>query len=369
MIKEFHIVGYRGFPEYHLEGLSRVNVFVGKNNAGKSSLLEALHLHSMRLDAQALQAVALRRGEILLDVESRSPDQFQFDLSHFFNGHRIRNGSMIELRSDKQSLNLKVGAYQGLPQTDFDEDGLFNDHPRRDLLSLTASSGAGDEAHALYEAVVAASGAMMSPRRPYLRGSMSLAGNPFISPDSLDSSSLVSMWNKVLVRNDESKIVEALKILEPSVSSIVFLLPEFVNSRYIQRASLAGIVVGMANGGKRYPLGSMGDGMKRLLAIALALSCSSGGSLFVDEIDSGLHYSVMRDLWRLVINAAIANNVQVFVSTHSLDCLRGLSVLSCEDFKDKSAVSLYSINAKDTEATCYSTKEIDTIITHELEVR
>ena len=77
----------------------------------------------------------------------------------------------------------------------------------------------------------------------------------------------------------------------------------------------------------------------------------------------------MGDLWRLVINTAISNNVQVFVSTHSLDCLRGLSVLSSESFKDKSAVSLYTVNAGDTEAVHYSTREIDTIIKHELEVR
>lgn len=367
MINEFHINGYRGFSEYHISDLSRVNIFVGKNNAGKSSLLEAFHLYSTKLDSQVLQSIASRRGEVLLDVESRMQEQLQLDLSHFFIGHRIKKDAVIELSSEKQSLKLSVGAYQAQLQIGMFDTDLFADHPKHDFFSLAASVKLGAHEQQLYDAVVSSAGAMLSPRRAYPRNAS--LKNCFISPDSLDSSTLVSMWNQMLVRNGESKIVEALRILEPNVASIVFLLPELISTRYIQRTSLTGIVVGLSNGAKRYPLGSMGDGMKRLLAIALALSCSSGGSLFIDEIDSGLHYSVMGDLWRLVINTAISNNVQVFVSTHSLDCLRGLSVLSSESFKDKSAVSLYTVNAGDTEAVHYSTREIDTIIKHELEVR
>lgn len=369
MINEFHITGYRGFPEYHISGLGRVNVFVGKNNAGKSSLLEAFHLYATMLDAQVLQSIAYRRGEVLLDVESRMQDQLQLDLSHFFIGHRIKRDQEIKLESEKQSFKLRVGAYQSQSQVGMLETDLFSDQPKHDAFSLHAYVGTGNLAKQLYEAGVSASGAMMSLRRSFPRSTAASFKSYFISPDSLDSTTLVSMWNQMLVRNGESKIVEALQILEPKVASVVFLLPELISARYIQRSSLTGIVVGLDNGSKRYPLGSMGDGMKRLLAIALALSCSSGGSLFIDEIDSGLHYSVMGDLWRLVINTAIVNNVQVFVSTHSLDCLRGLSILSTENFKDKSSVSLYTVNVGDPTAVHYSTREIDTIIKHELEVR
>ena len=92
--------------------------------------------------------------------------------------------------------------------------------------------------------------------------------------------------------------------------------------------------------------------------------------MFIDEIDAGFHYSVMRDLWRLILRTAVANNVQVFASTHSLDCLRGLSVLWDDGIgKGEDVFSLYSINSSDREAVRYSVEEIPRIIKNEIEVR
>ena len=69
--------------------------------------------------------------------------------------------------------------------------------------------------------------------------------------------------------------------------------------------------------------------MQRLLTLAILLTTVKGGILLVDEIDTGLHYSVLADMWKLVIATAIKNDIQVFATTHSLDCLRGLNE-ACE---------------------------------------
>ena len=63
------------------------------------------------------------------------------------------------------------------------------------------------------------------------------------------------------------------------------------------------------------------------MTLALSLSRVGGGTLFIDEIDTGLHYSVMADMWKLVVKKALASNVQVFATTHSWDCIEGLSTL------------------------------------------
>jgi hypothetical protein len=73
----------------------------------------------------------------------------------------------------------------------------------------------------------------------------------------------------------------------------------------------------------------MGDGMRRLLALSISLIHAKGGCLLVDEIDTGLHYSVMADMWKLVVETARSNDIQVFSTTHSWDCEKGLAVL-CE---------------------------------------
>ena len=59
-----------------------------------------------------------------------------------------------------------------------------------------------------------------------------------------------------------------------------------------------GVFIKLSKTGNRIPIGSMGDGMWRMLGLALALANAKGGVLLVDEIDTGLHYSVMADMWR-----------------------------------------------------------------------
>ena len=65
-------------------------------------------------------------------------------------------------------------------------------------------------------------------------------------------------------------------------------------------------------------------GLRRLLAWRLAFVGIDRGFLLIDEIDAGLHWTVMEDVWRLLIQVARKSGVQVFATTHSYDCIRGL---------------------------------------------
>ena len=70
---------------------------------------------------------------------------------------------------------------------------------------------------------------------------------------------------------------------------------------------------------------SFGQGAVRLFQIALGLAYSKNGFLLIDEAENGLHYTVQRDFWRMVLQTAQANNVQVLATTHSADCIRGFA--------------------------------------------
>jgi predicted ATP-dependent endonuclease of OLD family len=63
--------------------------------------------------------------------------------------------------------------------------------------------------------------------------------------------------------------------------------------------------------------------MTRLFGLVLALVNARDGILLVDEVDSGLHYTVYPALWRLIFQVAADLNVQVFATTHSWDCIEG----------------------------------------------
>ena len=65
----------------------------------------------------------------------------------------------------------------------------------------------------------------------------------------------------------------------------------------------------------------MGHGFYRAGKLATAVTSAAGGIALIDEFDDGLHYSVLEDVWRAVIDMAIRHSVQVFATTHSWECL------------------------------------------------
>ena len=108
-----------------------------------------------------------------------------------------------------------------------------------------------------------------------------------------------------------------MKLLMPDIDSIHFL-----TSGLTPRG---GFVVGMRGGGSRYPLGTFGDGIRRLLLLRLALANNHDSCVLVDEVDTGLHWTVMAGMWRLVVEVARKSHLQLFATTHSHDCVFGLA--------------------------------------------
>ncbi len=135
------------------------------------------------------------------------------------------------------------------------------------------------------------------------------------------------MWDEITLTGQEVDISAAMRLLQEDVESVHILTGMFAGGYFPSRG---GIVVGLTGQG-RLPLGSMGDGMRRMMALSTSLAFTKDGCLFVDEIDTGLHYSVMANMWKLVIEKAIASNIQVFATTHSWDCIAGLSELLSDD--------------------------------------
>lgn len=172
------------------------------------------------------------------------------------------------------------------------------------------------------------------------------------------------MWDQMLAEKREQEVAQAMQILEPALEDIVFQTGE----RTARFSAPGNVLVGFKGGSRRVPLGSLGDGMRRLLALSLALIRCERGILLIDEIDTGLHYSVMGDLWRLVIEAA-RNDIQVFATTHSLDCLRGLAWLCDARPELAREVSVQKIDPSLDESVALDAEQIHLACEQEIEVR
>ncbi len=119
----------------------------------------------------------------------------------------------------------------------------------------------------------------------------------------------------------------------------------------------------------RIPIGSMGDGIWHILGLALNIVQSMDGILLVDEIDTGLHHTVMESVWKFICDATKRYNVQVFATTHSRDCYQSLAAICRDSVSDKSEVTIQRIERGRDCAVSYTEQEIIAAAKRDIEVR
>ncbi|MEC4880602.1 MAG: AAA family ATPase [Scytonema sp. PMC 1070.18] len=172
---------------------------------------------------------------------------------------------------------------------------------------------------------------------------------------------MAELWNSILLTPLENKVIEALQILEPSVERIGFTS---------HPTSHDGILLKVSEYPSPIPLVSMGDGMRRILAIALAAVTVENGFLLVDEIDTGLYYETQTDMWSFVFSVAKQLNVQVFATTHSWDCIAAFAE-ACAQSEDNSSGKLFRLSRRDKSIRVveYTPDELSIAVRQSIEVR
>lgn len=367
MLTSLRVTGFRNFSSLSLEGLTRVNLLVGQNNAGKTSVLEALEI---LLLARSLPLVVwrspTRRGESVppLQPDAESYPAPDLDLRHLFHGREISPGTMFELRGESSlgplavTCTVVVESQQAtrLRQLDLpmaeQEDG-------RPALEIELDTGPGTQPTRLplersleERRIRRYFSAEDKPKPPALQ---------FISTADPRTESLRMLWDAIVLTPEEGKVIEALQIIQPDIERLASLSSG--------RRDVGAIFVKLEKSDRRVPLGSMGEGIKRLFVVAMSLVTSAGGYLLVDEIDTGLHYSVMVKMWKLVVEAARRLDVQVFATTHSLDCLYALAELYEQEPGIREDISLHRIERGPGVSMRYSADEILAAARRQLEVR
>jgi len=175
------------------------------------------------------------------------------------------------------------------------------------------------------------------------------------------------MWNEIVLTESEDRVLAALRFIDKNierVAAVVARQPYF----YFGPASRGGFKVKLRNAAQPIPIGSLGDGIWRMLAMAIALIKAKGGILLVDEIDTGLHYTVLADMWRLIFATAREFDIQVFATTHSFDCVHSLASI-CESDGTHSHVTIQRIELKDSVAVPYTERQIMLAAERQIEVR
>ena len=187
----------------------------------------------------------------------------------------------------------------------------------------------------------------------------------FVTAESLTVDELIGLWDRVSLTPAEGLVLRALQFIDRDVERIA---AQAATPPYYTFPSRGGFIVKRKNFDQPIPIGTMGDGMWRMLAMAIAITQCRGGVLLVDEIDTGLHYSVMAEMWRLIFRAAKEFDVQLFATTHSYDCVYSLAQISGEA-DSRNPVTVQRIESGRGKATPYTDSEIRVAADREIEVR
>lgn len=130
------------------------------------------------------------------------------------------------------------------------------------------------------------------------------------------------------------------------------------------------MVYGDIGEGHLIPVALMGEGMVRMLSNANAMANSKGGIVLIDEIENGLHYSVLPALWKMIFKTAHMLDIQVFAATHSDECLRAASqVANLQSSPQDLRLFRLDLRNGKTFITNYCADELATAIASDQEVR
>ena len=292
-LESLHIKNYKLFKDLEIPKLGRVNLITGKNNTGKTILLEALRIWASEGDASVIDNIIWKRGDWEKGANLKSYS------SLFFN-HKISriygpaNSDLASLKGQIIINNIDI---------------IAREDTGRDLVFSTRKKKPHFDEMELVNNLVAH---IEKPNNPQDKAIFVPANIEFDNK---------KLWANIDLTDKKDMVIQILQIIEPSIMDL-------------------GIIDNVARVRTKdsktpVPLKNFGEGLNRLLTIAMALVSAEGNLLLIDEIDTGLHYTVLEKLWEIIFAYAEKLDVQVFVTTHSNDCVSAFSYVYSRNEKNK----------------------------------
>src|SRR5258706_861779 len=262
MIHSLQIQGYRGFSHFEMSGLGQVNLIVGTNNSGKSSVLEALYLLISAGDPSSLLQLLWRRGERSIDERSPRHPELELDVSHLFHGHEFRLGSKFTLSAKNQNPERTVSFAIAEPTEK--EQELFRpiSAVSRVVLRITGNPQPPSPGVPISRRGGMRTDQIDMPRR-IRRGRDDSNRAQYVATESLSAEELVSLWDKVALTPDEGLVLRALQFLDPELERIA---AQASQAPFYSPGARGGFIIKRRGYDHPIPIGTMGDGMWRMLA-------------------------------------------------------------------------------------------------------
>lgn len=376
--KKIHIQGFRGIKYLDIEGISRVNVFLGQNNSGKSSILEAIFL----LTGFNNPALILNI-DIFRNLMHNEEDDFRYAFYNLDYASKLLIEGELQDKNSYRKLeiipkNSKSVKKIPLQKIQTSISGTISTEPSSQTDDLVETSiNTIDDVNSL-EFKSEIKDYHVEKKNFSASIILNRIPNGFefsVEPDPKKYSGFKGIMQGVNFRNltELAKRIERL-IVAKRKDELIQVLKQIENKiSDITTSSNSMIYVDI--GAKRMiPSNLMGDGFLKYLNVVANMNEVKDGVMLVDEIDNGLHFTSMKKLWRTLITTSEANNTQLFLTTHSKESLMFLKEVIEEKEMQvyKPLVKCYTISKLDdntVKAYPYDFDSMEYAIEHDIEIR
>lgn len=326
MFKYFYIKHFRGFEELEFKDLRQVTIIGGKNNVGKTSLLESLFIHCGQNNAELFLRTNIWRGMLPSRFDKAhaaryflGPSFHNQDLSVPISFESTDTNQIVRRTRFEASTGAEIDATTILP-LDFEAvqtkgEGVILTLGRIRYEETGAEKGE-------YNLVLSQREGDLNTRVVPPPPPPSFAAH-FIHenlPRLRSAEEDAVRYSNLREQGREEIVLNALRAIDPSISRLELLSPMGSSMLYAELTS-----------GRRIPLPLLGDGAVRLVKTLLTMSLAADGILLIDEVGYELHYSVLSEVWKVIAQAAQVFNTQVIAATHSFEVIRAAHISFSEE--------------------------------------
>ena len=322
MYKSFRVKNFRCFRDFQINDLGRVNLIAGKNNTGKTALLEAALVLSCPQSPNLLLDLLTSRG--LIDSNKNRKDVWQqifygldttceIELNgiEHENDGRSRRLSIFEFESMESNLEHFSNYIRQSKDLGYFRDGYID--TRGAALLVYSFSFLDSESE--FDHVYLAS----KPELPFFPSSYADKRYVYFPAEARrNPQSRADIFSALERHGELHKLIGYLTIFEPGLSDM-----------RLQSISGNFFIFGRANS-LQIPLRLMGTGLNRFADIAMSAIVEKPNVIFIDEVENGIHHSVQKKVWKAIGQVARKQNIQVFATTHSLEMIRSASTHSAK---------------------------------------
>ena len=324
MLESFRVQNYRLFKDLKIKKLGQVNLIAGKNNSGKTALLEAIAISESEenFTNEIISAFMASRGEFLLrfdDIIEAFCDKNYPNFPDFVNtvNYGQRTIAQIGVLTLRQIIN---------------ENKYYLNKNRAFDIDIKDIGKKNFEQH------------------------FSNIKNNFIFLPFDTAFDISDLWENIDLTPRKKDVIEILKTIDPKIVEVG------IDARSKQAKVL------LEGNNAPEPIDRFGDGVSRLFKIALCLVNAQNKTLLIDEFEVGLHHSVQKQLWEIIFKYAEKWNIQVFVTTHSQDTVENFYYVA-NKHKDMGQYFVLSKVENDIEAVNYDLEEMKLALETNLEMR